>query len=43
MDGGTATVGFADDAPQRAVLTGPATYVATIEVTVGSGDEVGVP
>lgn len=34
MDGGTATVTFADDAPERAVLTGPATYVATIEIDV---------
>jgi diaminopimelate epimerase len=32
MDGGTARVGFAPDAPRRAVLTGPTTYVATIEV-----------
>lgn len=32
MDGGTATVTFAADAPARAVLTGPATHVATIEV-----------
>ena len=32
MDGGTATVSFAPDAPERAVLTGPATHVATIEV-----------
>lgn len=34
MDGGTATVTFADDTPDRAVLAGPATYVATIEVDV---------
>ncbi len=34
MDGGTATVTFADDAPDRAVLTGPATYVGTIEIEV---------
>lgn len=34
MDGGTATVGFATDTPRRAVLTGPATYVATIEFEV---------
>jgi diaminopimelate epimerase len=34
MDGGTALVGFADDAPERAVLTGPATHIATIQVEV---------
>ena len=34
MDGGTATVRFAPDTPERAVLTGPATHVATIEVAV---------
>jgi diaminopimelate epimerase len=34
MDGGTATVSFAPDAPQRAVLSGPATHVATIEVVL---------
>lgn len=34
MDGGTARVGFAPDAPRRAVLTGPTTYVATIAVDV---------
>lgn len=34
MDGGTATVAFAADAPERAVLTGPATYVATITIEV---------
>jgi len=33
MDGGTATVAFDPVRPERAVLTGPATYVATIEVT----------
>jgi diaminopimelate epimerase len=32
MDGGTATVSFPDDAPDRAVLTGPATFIASIEV-----------
>ena len=32
MDGGTATVAFRRDAPRRAVLTGPATYVAAMEV-----------
>jgi len=32
MDGGTATVSFAPDTPERAVLTGPATHVATIEI-----------
>jgi diaminopimelate epimerase len=35
MDGGTATVSFADDAPERAVLTGPATYIGTIEIDTG--------
>lgn len=34
MDGGTATVSFAADAPDRAVLTGPATHVATITIEV---------
>jgi diaminopimelate epimerase len=34
MDGGTATVSFASDAPQRAVLAGPATHIATIEVVL---------
>lgn len=34
MDGGTATVSFADDAPERAVLTGPATQIATITIEV---------
>jgi diaminopimelate epimerase len=34
MDGGTATVSFDRAAPERAVLTGPATYVATIEIEV---------
>jgi diaminopimelate epimerase len=33
MDGGTATVSFAPDAPARAVLSGPATHIATIEVS----------
>ncbi len=32
MDGGTVTVSFAADAPATAVLTGPATHVATIDV-----------
>jgi diaminopimelate epimerase len=32
MDGGSARVSFAPDTPQSAVLTGPATYIATIEV-----------
>lgn len=41
MDGGTATVSFTDDAPQRAVLTGPATFVGSIEVEVGSVAELG--
>jgi diaminopimelate epimerase len=34
MDGGTATVSFAPDAPERAVLTGPATHVASITIEV---------
>jgi diaminopimelate epimerase len=34
MDGGTATVSFESDAPQRAVLAGPATHIATIEVVL---------
>lgn len=34
MEGGSATVSFADDAPARAVLTGPATFVATIQVEI---------
>jgi diaminopimelate epimerase len=34
MDGGIATVSFADEAPDRAVLTGPATYIGTIEVSI---------
>jgi diaminopimelate epimerase len=34
MDGGTATVSFSADAPERAVLTGPATFIATIEVDI---------
>ncbi|HSP29289.1 MAG TPA: diaminopimelate epimerase, partial [Ilumatobacteraceae bacterium] len=42
MDGGTATVSFSEDAPERAVLTGPATYVATIEVVVGPENEIEV-
>lgn len=32
MDGGVATVSFSPDEPHRAALTGPATYIATIEV-----------
>jgi diaminopimelate epimerase len=32
MDGGSARVNFAPDTPQNAVLPGPATYIATIEV-----------
>ena len=43
MAGGTARVSFAEDAPDRAVLTGPATYVATIEVQVGPDTEIEVP
>lgn len=39
MDGGSALVSFADDAPERAVLTGPATHVATIEVHVEPSPE----
>jgi diaminopimelate epimerase len=35
MDGGSAVVSFADpDAPNRAVLTGPATLIATIEIAL---------
>lgn len=34
MDGGSALVSFAAGAPQRAVLTGPATYVGSIEIEV---------
>lgn len=34
MDGGTATVRFEDHAPRRAVLSGPATFVADIEIEV---------
>jgi diaminopimelate epimerase len=34
MDGGTAVVSFAPQSPRRAVLTGPATHVATIEVVL---------
>jgi diaminopimelate epimerase len=32
MDGGSATVTFEPDDPEHAVLTGPATHVATVEV-----------
>lgn len=32
MDGGSATVSFSPDNPSLAVLTGPATHIATIEV-----------
>jgi diaminopimelate epimerase len=32
MDGGTATVSFHADAPERAILTGPATFVAEVHV-----------
>lgn len=32
MDGGRAVVSFAPDAPRHAVLTGPATMVATVEI-----------
>jgi diaminopimelate epimerase len=34
MDGGTATVSFAPDSPSHAVLTGPATHVASITIEV---------
>jgi diaminopimelate epimerase len=34
MDGGTATVSFSDEAPERAILTGPATFIAEIDVEV---------
>ena len=36
MDGGTAVVGFDDAAPGRVSLTGPATFVASIEFELGS-------
>jgi diaminopimelate epimerase len=39
MDGGTATVSFTADAPTRAVLTSPATHVATITVSLGTAAE----
>ena len=42
MDGGSATVSFDENAPGRVVLTGPATYVATIHVEVGVDVGVGV-
>jgi diaminopimelate epimerase len=32
MDGGSATVAFDNSTPSRAILTGPATHIATIEV-----------
>lgn len=32
MDGGSATVSFDDSSPPRAILTGPASFVASIEV-----------
>ena len=35
MEGGSATVSFDDSTPPRAVLTGPATLIATIEVEIG--------
>jgi diaminopimelate epimerase len=34
MDGGTATVALTDDEPARAILTGPAAFIATIEIEV---------
>ena len=34
MDGGTASVSFSDDAPHLAILTGPATFIATIQIEV---------
>lgn len=34
MDGGTATVRFSDEAPERAILTGPATFIAEIDVEI---------
>ena len=37
MDGGTASVSFSDEAPDRAILTGPATFIAEIQVEIGSG------
>ena len=36
MDGGTATVGFFDDAPERVTLTGPATFIAEIHVEIAA-------
>jgi diaminopimelate epimerase len=35
MDGGTATVAFDPEHPTVAILTGPATHIATIEVPLG--------
>ncbi len=34
MDGGTATVSFDSDVPERATLTGPATFIAAIQVEI---------
>jgi diaminopimelate epimerase len=34
MDGGTATVALTADEPTRAILSGPAAFVATIEIEV---------
>jgi diaminopimelate epimerase len=39
MDGGTATVSFNNDTPDRVVLTGPATYVATVHLDVDTGTD----
>jgi diaminopimelate epimerase len=43
MDGGTATVTFTEAAPERAVLTGPATHIATIEIDVVSAHDGETP
>ncbi|RLE23468.1 MAG: diaminopimelate epimerase, partial [Actinobacteria bacterium] len=32
MDGGTATVSFAPESPRSAILRGPASHIATVEV-----------
>ena len=34
MDGGTAMVSFSDAVPERAILTGPATFIAEIEIEI---------
>ena len=40
MDGGSATVELDAPAPGRVTLTGPATYIATIEIEVSSEHSV---